>query len=158
MPKRPRAAATRPPPSNAGAVVSPLRHRPAFLVRLAQLRSFDEFHHHFAGLGVTPAGFSVFALIATNPGIRPGTIAEELRIKPSNVAALVNTLVADGLVERTPDAKELRASLLHATETGMAAWTDMERSADAVDQGFIDGLTAAEARQLVALLRKLLHQ
>src|SRR3982751_2753029 len=97
-------------------ILSPLNHRPAFLVRLAQLRSFDQFHRHFAGLGVTPAGFSVFALIATNPGVRPGAIAGELRIKTSNVAALVNSLVAEGLVQRTPDATELRANLLHVTK------------------------------------------
>lgn len=139
-------------------ILSPLNHRPAFLARLAQLRAFDEFHRRFAGLGVTPARFSVFALIATNPGVRPGAIAEELRIKPSNVAALVNSLVAEGLVERTPDAAELRANLLHVTKAGAAAWRQMERSADETDAGFLEGLTAAEGRQLVALLRKLLHR
>src|SRR3569833_1266468 len=78
---------------------SPLADSPAFLVRLAQLRAFDEFHRNFAGLGVTPAGFSVLALVAASPGVRPGAIAEELRVKPSNVAALVNALVAAGLVK-----------------------------------------------------------
>ena len=162
MPKPQRTGAARPrrtasQDSPAG-VLSPLDHRPAFLVRLAQLRAFDEFHRHFAGLGVTPARFSVFALIATNPGVRPGVIAEALRIKPSNVAALVNSLVAEGLVERTPDASELRANLLHVTEAGAEMWREMERSADETDAGFLDGLTRAEGRQLVALLRKLLHR
>jgi len=139
-------------------IVSPLNHRAAFLVRLAQMRSFDEFHRHFAGLGVTPAGFSAFALIATNPGIRPGTIAEELRIKPSNVAVLVNGLVAEKLVERMNDENELRVSLLHATEAGKIAWKTMKRSADAVDAGFTENLSADESQQLVTLLQKLLHR
>lgn len=137
---------------------SPLNHRPAFLARLAQLRAFDQFHRHFAGLGVTPAGFSVFALIATNPGVRPGVIAEELGIKSSNLAALVNGLVAEGLVRRTPDATELRANLLHATEAGARAWREMERAADEADAEFLEGLAPDEGRQLVALLRKLLHR
>src|SRR4051812_45066920 len=93
-----------------GTSASPLADSPGYLVRLAQLRSFDEFHRNFAGLGVTPAGYSVFALIVTNPGIRPGIIAEELRVKPSNVAALVNSLVTAGLVQRRTDASELRVS------------------------------------------------
>src|SRR5512134_1576049 len=100
------------------AVTSPLADSPAFLVRLAQLRAFDEFHRNFAGLGVTPAGFSVLALIAANPNIRPGAIAEELRVKPSNVAALVNGLVAAGLVQRTVDEAELRANCLRLTVDG----------------------------------------
>jgi DNA-binding MarR family transcriptional regulator len=141
-----------------GAVVSPLADSPAFLVRLAQLRAFDEFHRHFAGLGVTPAGFSVLALVAANPGIRPGTIAEELRVKPSNVAALVNALVAAELVRRTADESELRASLLHTTAAGAKVWREIERTHRETDARFVEALSAAERRQFVALLRKLLHR
>ena len=141
-----------------GALASPLADSPAFLVRLAQLRAFDEFHRNFAGLGVTPAGFSILALIASNPGVRPGAIAEELRVKPSNVAALVNTLVAAGLVERTADESELRASLLHVTAAGARAWREMERTHRDTDARFVEALTQAERRQFVALLRKLLHR
>lgn len=139
-------------------IASPLNHRASFLVRIAQLRSFDEFHRHFAGLGVTPAGFSVLAIVAANPGIRPGAIAEELCIKPSNVAALVNGLVAQGYVRRTPDATELRANLLTMTDAGAKAWREMERALEATDAGFLAGLDAAERRQFLALLRKLLHR
>ncbi len=151
----------RPTPGNAGGaapVASPLAGSPSFLVRLAQLRAFDEFAQHFAGLGVTPAGFSVLTLIVANPGVRPGAIAEELRVKPSNVAALVNALVAAGLVERTPDASELRANLLHATEAGLRVWEEMDRSHREADARFAERLSAAERERLVALLRKLLHR
>jgi DNA-binding MarR family transcriptional regulator len=141
-----------------GPLASPLAGSPAFLVRLAQLRAFDEFHRNFAGLGVTPAGFSVLALIAANPGVRPGAIAEELRVKPSNVAALVNGLAAAGLVERVTDESELRASLLHATAAGRRVWREMERTHHDTDARFAEALTLAERRQLVALLRKLLHR
>jgi DNA-binding MarR family transcriptional regulator len=141
-----------------GAVVSPLAESPAFLVRLAQLRVFDEFHRNFAGLGVTPAGFSVLALIAANPGVRPGTIAEELRVKPSNVAALVNALVAAGLVQRTADRSELRASRLTVTRAGAKAWREMERTHREVEARFVETLTPTERNQLVVLLRKLLHR
>ena len=164
MPKPRRAAAgvarpRRAAPDNAGGtVVSPLADSPSFLVRLAQLRAFDEFHQQFAGLGVTPAGFSVLALIVSNPGVRPGAIAEELRVKPSNVAALVNALVAAGLVERTPDAAELRANLLHATEAGLDAWKEMDRSHHEADARFVERLSAPERKRLVALLRRLLHR
>ena len=167
MPKQRRAPAAggarrsrRATPNNAGgaAVASPLAGSASFLVRLAQLRAFDEFHQQFAGLGVTPAGFSVLTLIVANPGVRPGAIAEELRVKPSNVAALVNALVSAGLAKRTPDASELRANLLHATKKGLGVWKDMEGSHREADARFAERLSAAERKQLVALLRKLLHR
>jgi DNA-binding MarR family transcriptional regulator len=141
-----------------GALASPLSDSPAFLIRLAQLRAFDEFHRNFAGLGVTPAGFSVLALIAANPGVRPGTIAEELHVKPSNVAALVNSLASAGFVQRTADKSELRASLLHLTAAGTKVWREMERTHRDTDARLVEVLTAAERKQLVALLRKLLHR
>lgn len=141
-----------------GAVASPLADSPAFLVRLAQLRAFDEFHRQFAGFGVTPAEFSVFALVVANPGVRPGAVAEELRVKPSNIAALVNALAAAGLVERTPDAAELRANRLYATGAGLEAWKEMERSHRETEARFMEGLSAEERERFVALLRKLLHR
>lgn len=162
MPK-PRRVESKPSPTltalpAGGPVISPLADSPAFLVRLAQLRAFDEFFRHFAGLNVTPAGFAVFALIAANPGVRPGTIAEELRVKPSNVAALVNSLVAARLVQRTVDKSELRASLLHVTKFGTKAWQEMEQTHREMDAHFAAGLTAAERKQFVALLQKLLNR
>jgi DNA-binding MarR family transcriptional regulator len=140
------------------AIASPLADSPAFLVRLAQLRAFDEFHRNFAGLGVTPAGFSVLALIAANPNIRPGAIAEELRVKPSNVAALVNGLVAAGLVQRTADELELRANSLRLTAAGADAWTEMHKTHLATDERFSAVLSPAERETLVRLLRKLLDR
>jgi DNA-binding MarR family transcriptional regulator len=140
------------------AMTSPLAESPGFLLRLAQLRVFDEFHRNFAGLGVTPAGFSVLALIAANPNIRPGAIAEELRVKPSNVAALVNGLVAAGFVQRTADESELRANCLRLTAAGAEAWTEMNRTHLATDERFTGILSAAERETLVALLRKLVER
>jgi|GEM_PF-1221552 len=139
-------------------LLSPLAESPSFLMRLAQLRAFDEFYRQFAGLGVTPAGFSVFALIIANPGVRPGAIAEELQVKPSNVAALVNALVAAGYVQRSTDTAELRASLLYPTAAGRKAWQEMEQAHVRVEARLLEPLTPAERKQLVNLLRKLLHR
>ena len=162
MPKPPRAQAASPrrprTPEKSGALASPLADSPGFLFRLAQLRAFDEFHRNFAGLGVTPAGFAVLALVAANPGVRPGAIAEELRVKPSNVAALVNALVSAGFVERKRDKSELRASLLRITPAGAKVWREMERTHRDTEARLVENLAPAERKQLVALLRKLLHR
>lgn len=152
----PASARRQPSPEKREAITSPLADSPAFLVRLAQLRAFDEFHRNFAGLGVTPAGFSVLALIAANPNVRPGEIAEELRVKPSNVAALVNGLVAAGFVRRMADSSELRAACLTITPEGRAAWAEMERTHHETDARFTTPLDEAEREQLAVLLRKLL--
>jgi len=61
-------------------------------------------------------------------------------------------------VQRTPDATELRANLLHPTRAGMKAWREMENTHRETDARFAERLTAAERAQFVALLRKLLHR
>ncbi|ACL61233.1 MarR family winged helix-turn-helix transcriptional regulator [Methylobacterium nodulans] len=159
-PRRARTASFRQTATNdeSGDLSSPLANSPGFLLRLAQLRTFDEFYRSFAGLGVTPAGFSVLALIAANPGVRPGTIGEELRMKPSNVAALVNMLAAAGYVQRKTDASEMRASLLHITEAGAEAWREMEQIHRETDARLMEHLTSTEREWFVALLRKFLRR
>lgn len=137
---------------------SPLQGSPGFLVRLAQLRSFDEFSRRLGDLGITPARYSVLAVVAANPGVRPGAVAEELRIAPSNVANLVNQLVVDELVKRSPDSTELRANLLHLTEAGATAFATMERRVAQVDAALLEHLAPDEQAHFVRLLRKLLQR
>ena len=141
--------------SDRGAHRVPLRDSPSFLVRLAQLGVFDEFYRHFAGLSMTPARFSVFALIVTNPGVRPGTLAEELRVKPSNVAGLVNSLVADGLVKRQQDKAELRANELRPTKAGLKAFKEMWEIHCNLDKLLLEPLSASERKVFVQLMQKL---
>ena len=143
------------PPQDAAAVVSPLRDSPSFLVRLVQLAAFDEFHHHFAGLSMTPGRFSVFALIVNNPGIRPGTLSEELRIKPSNVAVIVNALAAERLVERRQDRTELRANTLYPTKSGQKLYQKMWDIHRDLDKLLLSPLSVQERAAFVDMLRNL---
>jgi DNA-binding MarR family transcriptional regulator len=122
---------------------------------MAQLSAFDEFHRHFAGLDMTPARFSVFVLIVNNPGVRPGALTEELRVKPSNIATLVNALVADGFVERRQDKKELRANMLFATKAGLEAFKEMWEVHCELDKLLLQPLSASEYKTFVAMMRKL---
>jgi DNA-binding MarR family transcriptional regulator len=144
-----------PPRQDVAVVVSPLRDSPSFLVRLVQLAAFDEFHHHFAGLSMTPGRFSVFALIVNNPGIRPGTISEELRIKPSNVAVIVNALAAERLVERRQDKAELRANMLYPTKSGQKVYQKMWDVHRELDKLLLSPLSVQERTAFVDMLRKL---
>ena len=137
------------------ALVAPLRESPSFLVRLVQLAAFDEFHRQFAGLAMTPGRFSAFCLVARNPGIRPGALSEELRVKPSNIAVLVNALVADGLVERRQDKTELRASKLYPTRRGQHAFKEFWAIHCDLDAQLLSPLSATERRVFVQLLGKL---
>src|SRR5436190_17174461 len=155
MVRKLRPARSQRPATDTVPLKSPLRDSPSFLIRLAQLGAFDEFHRHFAGLGVTPARFSVFALIVTNPGVRPGALSEELRVKPLNIAALVNALVADDLVERQRDKSELRTNQLRPTKAGLKAFTEMWDIHCHLDKLLLERLNASERKVFVKLMQKI---
>ena len=50
-----------------------------------------------------------------------GILADELGLSPRNMTALVDGLEGEGLVRRVPHATDRRATVIEATQEGMAA-------------------------------------
>jgi len=135
-------------------VLGELATSTGFLLRMAQLRAFENFFARLDPLGVKPGEFTVLWVIGQNPGLRQGSIARELRIKPAHMTKLVRRLVESGHVARHTPAGDRRSVLLTLTpagETFVAAHRGALLGLHDADLGY---LTADEARQFVALLRK----
>jgi DNA-binding MarR family transcriptional regulator len=67
------------------------------------------------------AQLELLSCLAERPGLRPGELARMLRLAPSSVATLLNTLQGAGYVARTSSADDRRSVSLRLTETGQAA-------------------------------------
>jgi DNA-binding MarR family transcriptional regulator len=82
------------------------------------------------GRGGLPGGLSVAQLeflscLAENPGARPGQLARLLRLAPSSVATLVNSLTRAQLIERSGGVADRRTAVLSLTAAGadvVASW------------------------------------
>jgi DNA-binding MarR family transcriptional regulator len=82
------------------------------------------------GRGGLPGGLSVAQLeflscLAENPGARPGQLARLLRLAPSSVATLLNSLTRAGLIERSGGVADRRTAVLQLTAAGadvVASW------------------------------------
>jgi DNA-binding MarR family transcriptional regulator len=80
--------------------------------------------------GALPGGLSVAQLeflscLAENPSARPGQLARLLRLAPSSVATLVNSLARAGLVLRSGGITDRRTAVLDLTAAGrqsVAQW------------------------------------
>jgi DNA-binding MarR family transcriptional regulator len=75
--------------------------------------------------GVLPGGLSVAQLeflscLAETPGARPGQLARSLRLAPSSVATLVNSLTRAQLIERSGGVADRRTAVLSLTDEGAA--------------------------------------
>lgn len=98
--------------------VGPLRNSLGFLLRMAQLRTYEHYFAEMSDLELKPGAFSVLTLIMHNPGIRQGVLARRLMIKRAHMTKLIRALEASGHVERTVPDDDRRSITLALTAEG----------------------------------------
>lgn len=104
-------------------------------------------------------GRSDFAALAALEEFGPLSQAEmgrRLGLDRNDVNAVLTRLDGAGRVDRRADPADRRRNVVTLTETGHHYLTDLQRSADAVQDTLLAGLDAAERRELQALLDKVL--
>jgi DNA-binding MarR family transcriptional regulator len=129
-----------------------------YRLRRAQVAVFQRFMTRFAEFGLTPAEYSVLALIGANPGSKQTTIGAALGIKRANFVALINCLDQRGLTERHEAKGDRRSNALYLT----AAGEDLIARANTVQADFeaemVERLGGPKARnQLLQMLDTLAH-
>jgi DNA-binding MarR family transcriptional regulator len=125
-----------------------------FLLRMAQLKAFDFFFRTLAEHDLKPGEFTVLWVIGLNPGLRQGTFARTLRIKPAHMTKLVQRLVNANFVSRTipeDDRRSVRLALTAEGEAFVARYRDNFLHVHLTERS---DLTGDEAEALLSLLRK----
>ncbi len=135
--------------------LSPIETHLGFLLRLAQQTVFDEFHRRFGKEGLTPARYSVLALVAVRPGLRQVTLSKGLHIKPPNIAVLINAMEADGLIERQTLEGNRRERRVFLTKLGQATYKRLAPKIAAMEAGFAERFSASDLQTLIRTLQRL---
>ncbi len=143
------------PPETIPAALAPLDDRLGFWLRLAQQAAFDAFHRAMSPLGLTPGRLGALLLLDAQPGLRQSALAEALRVKPSNLAVLLDGLEAEGLIRRSEDTQNRRAKLLHLTPAGRALLRRAKLREAMVEAELAAGLDHAGRDTLLAALRRI---
>lgn len=144
-----------PPAALDGVDLGSLAGSLGFLLRLAQVRVYDQFFDAFAGTPVKPGEFSVLWVIDLNPGLPQGSLARVLTIKPAHMTKLVARLVDAGLVERIVPDHDRRSVNLVLTAQGQAHLDRYRTRFIQVHAAERMGLTDSENAELLRLLGKL---
>jgi DNA-binding MarR family transcriptional regulator len=109
-----------------------------------------------ASLGLTPALFAVLNVL----GARKGTIQQQLSgdmgIDPSAMVKLIDELEAAGLAQRRRRPNDRRAWEVRITPKGRQTLRRAKRLATDVEDEVLGGLTTADRRRLLVLLRRAL--
>jgi DNA-binding MarR family transcriptional regulator len=123
------------------------------LWRASHIRAADA----LGSVGLTPSLFGLLNVI----GAREGAIQQELGaamgIDPSTMVALIDQLEGAGLAKRRPSATDRRAREVAITPKGRRLLERARRLISQVEEEVLAGLTAAERRELLKLLRRALE-
>ncbi len=100
--------------------------------------------------------FDLMAQLDRNSdGLRMGELSRRLMVTGGNVTGITDQLVKEGLVTREAPPDDRRAFVVRLTPAGRKAFQRMAEHHEAWVVRLFDGLSAAERRQLQALLGKL---
>lgn len=135
--------------------LGPLNDSIGFQLRMTQTRAYDQFFREFAGTDVRPGEYTVLQVLGMNPGLRQGTVARTLNIKPAHMTKLVQRLVRAGHVKRTVPPEDRRSVRLALTEAGRAHVERHHTMFLSVHRAERVGLTGGEMATLLGLLKKL---
>lgn len=86
--------------------------------------------------------------------LRPTTLAESLGTGASNVSKILRRLEADGLVERSTDPTDRRASLVSLTESGRAAAQNVYALGDRMIAEVLEGWSSEDVDAYTALTER----
>lgn len=136
--------------------LGPLANSLGLLVRLAQIKTFEDYFASIGNLGVRPGEISVLVLIGENPGIRQGLLAQRLMIKRAHMTKMVRAMEEDGLVRRRVPEHDKRSVELRLTDKGSAKVRDLRRPFLLHERRSTENLMKREEEELKRLLRKFL--
>jgi DNA-binding MarR family transcriptional regulator len=129
-----------------------------FMLSKAHQEIFDRMGRVIAPSGLTPRHFGLLVLLHRRGAMRQTDVADAVRVDRTTVMNLVDELEAAGLVRRGADPSDRRANAVKVTAKGSQWLEKLRPQAEAVEQRFLEPLTAPEQDTLRELLTRLVSQ
>ena len=104
---------------------------------------------------LAPHDARALMMVARHAPVRPGTIADHLHIAARSATDVIDRLEERGLVTRSPDPGDRRATVIDLTEEGRRLVSVVRSQRSAAAEEHFSVLTDDERRTLATLLRKL---
>src|SRR6266545_8076198 len=105
-------------------------------------------------IGLTPALFGVLNVLGAREGAIQQEVGSAMGIDPSTMVSLIDELEGAGLAKRRPHPNDRRARQVSITPKGRRLLERARTVAFEAEDDVLGGLTAAERRELLRLLRR----
>jgi DNA-binding MarR family transcriptional regulator len=107
-------------------------------------------------VGLTPPLFALLNILGARQGAIQQEIGQAMGIDPSTMVSLIDQLESAGLARRRTHPKDRRAREISITPKGKRTLERARGLATQVEDDVLRGLSAAERRELLTLLRRAL--
>ncbi len=126
-----------------------------FLLKDVSRLFSSNFERHSAGLGLSLAQCRVLGHLQRREGISQARLAELTDSDPMTLGRLLQRMEESGLVHRRPDPNDGRAHSLWLGAPALPLLDAIWQLSDRSRAEALDGLSAAELSQLMALLQRI---
>ena len=125
-----------------------------FLLAAVGFGAAHRFRSVIGPTGMQPREFAVLRQVAMDEGISQQACGQALKVAPSQMVALVDSLETKGLLERRPDPDDRRVRALHVTARGRRALSTGFAAAMRNEEEVFGRLSEAERSELRRLLQQ----
>ncbi len=159
MPAKTRAVALRKTPqlrrvSRPAIALGVIDERLGYFIRRLQVWIFQDFIRRLSSLDISPAQFSVLAVIAANVGLSQAELSATLGIERARLVRLLHRLESRGLTQRLPSSADGRRHALRLTREGQRVLARAKSLSDQHEAGLIKRLGAERYTMLMETMRE----
>jgi DNA-binding MarR family transcriptional regulator len=133
-----------------------MRRLPSWLASQLARRGAALVGESLAQEGVGRQHFAVLTSLAEQGAASQAALGRRLWIDRSDLHALMTELERDGLIARVRDPADRRRNIVTLTASGKALLKRLDKRVDAAQTALLEPLSAAERRELVRLLDRVL--
>jgi DNA-binding MarR family transcriptional regulator len=112
-------------------------------------------HDTVVPFGITPGQARALSVLRRHGEMRLSDLADHLRIVPRSTTEVIDALQAQGLVERSPDPADRRATLVTLTAAGTSIAEGVRAARAAEADAFFGRISDADRDDLARILRSL---
>jgi DNA-binding MarR family transcriptional regulator len=129
-----------------------MRRLPSWLASQLARRGAALVGESLAQEGVGRQHFAILTSLAEQGPASQATLGRRLWIDRSDLHALITELERDGLIARVRDPEDRRRNIVTLTAAGKSRLRRLDKRVDAAQTALLEPLSAAERRELVRLL------
>jgi DNA-binding MarR family transcriptional regulator len=133
-----------------------LRNKASWLIKNTSLHSHRLVVEGLVAVDARTYHFAILAALEEGGPASQAALSQFCGIDRSDIVAMVNELVEQGLVIRSPDPDDRRRNIITMTPAGRQRLDQLDTVLNGAQSNLLAPLTAAEREQLIGLLTRVL--